>query len=180
MFFTSGRGLTPLDIFKGTSGNFQPCLWRPKQVFYAKTWSFPSPHQMVCMFKPNQTISKSLSTKIVVATEEKFQHIQGLQKHLFFRLVCVLMSGALMGTHQAAVAKVVICCAVLLLVVFERYLICCHVGQIDIVSQWPPKLSHMILKWKCIIVIVFWAASSVVRLWHWIVSWTQEELVNKM
>ena len=94
------------------------------------------------MFKPNQTISKSLSTKIV-ATEEKFQHIQGLQKHLFFRLVCVLMSGALMGTHQAAVA---ICCAVLVLVVFERYLIWCHVGQIDIVSQCPPKLSHMILK----------------------------------
>ena len=99
-FFRSVR-VTPLGIFRD---NFQPWLWQ-KQVFQAKTWAFPNPHQMVRVLKPSQTISTSSSSKIVVATEEKFQHIHGLQTHLFFRLVCFLMSGALMGTQQAAVCK---------------------------------------------------------------------------
>lgn len=84
LFFFRSVGVTPLDIFKD---NFQPWLLRPKQVFLAKTWAFPNPHQMVRLLKPSQTISTSSSSKIV-ATD-----------------VCFLMSGALMGTHQAAVCK---------------------------------------------------------------------------
>ena len=51
----TGRGCRP----PMPQDNFQPCLW-PKQVFLAKTWSFPNPDQVVLVPKPNQIISTAL------------------------------------------------------------------------------------------------------------------------
>ena len=66
-------------------------LWRPKQVFYAKTWSFPNPDQVVFVPRPNQTKKHSNVTREIWKWKKKqkvqnkgivkFWRMSGLLKH---------------------------------------------------------------------------------------------------
>ena len=67
------------DIYDGKPVHLQ--LWQPKQVFYAKTWSFPNPNQMFFVPKPNQTISTAMLHK-------KFENLNRKQKVFDVCVVC--------------------------------------------------------------------------------------------
>lgn len=78
---TSGKfpGLivgTNLGVFK-EMGHLQLCLWQPKQVFLAKTQSFPNPDQVEFVPRTGQCISTLLSQRTIERwTCAKLQHKQ--------------------------------------------------------------------------------------------------------
>ena len=49
-------GVTQLDIFMGTWGQFPAVFVLSTQVFKAKPWCFPNPNQIIFVHKPNQGV----------------------------------------------------------------------------------------------------------------------------